>query len=121
MSGVPSLERLSEDAPVVRLVNLILLGAIKRGATEIHIVPSRVRLDVNYLLGGAWTSYMVPPKVMQQGIIARFKILGHLNLAREDVQQEGQFRQKVREGEEQNFRIVIEPTPFGEKVTLRLV
>jgi type IV pilus assembly protein PilB len=120
MSGVPSLERLSEDAPVVRIVNQILRDAIKRGATEIHIVPSRVRLDVSYSLGGVLTSYMVPPKVMQQGIIARLKILSQLDLARKDVGQEGRFRQKVREGQEQDFHIVTEPTPFGEKVTLRL-
>jgi type IV pilus assembly protein PilB len=115
------LERSAEDAPVVKIVNLILLNAIREGAAEIRIVPSQIRLDVDYLLGIIWTSHMVPPKVMQQGIIARFKILGRLNLAREDAQQEGQFRLKIREGEEQNFRIVIEPTPFGEKVTLRLV
>lgn len=118
---VGSEERLAEDPPVVHVVNLILLGAIRKGATEIRIEPDQEGPMVDYLIEGCVFGEMAPPKKMHEAIVARLKVMSHLNLANHDVRQEGQFRQMVGAGREQDFRVVVEPTSFGEKVTLLLI
>lgn len=120
MDVVGSEERSAEDAPVVRVINLILLNAIRKEATEIQIEPDQESLVVNYRLEGELASEMAPPKKMHEGIVARLKVMSGLNLTKHDEPQEGELPLIVGRNEEKKFRIRFEPTPLGEKVVIWL-
>ena len=99
----------SEDAPVIKIVNLILVQAIKEKASDIHIEPFQNTLKLRYRIDGELIAAESPPKALQLAITSRIKILAGLNIAERRVPQDGRFRIKVI-GKEVDLRISILPT-----------
>ncbi|MEO5755024.1 MAG: ATPase, T2SS/T4P/T4SS family [Chthoniobacterales bacterium] len=110
----------SEDAPVIKIVNLILAQAIKEKASDIHIEPFQRTLKLRYRIDGELIAAESPPKALQLAITSRIKILAGLNIAERRVPQDGRFRIKVM-GKEVDLRISILPTSHGEKVVIRIL
>jgi type IV pilus assembly protein PilB len=110
----------SEDAPVIKIVNLILAQAIKEKASDIHIEPFQRVLKLRYRIDGELVAAESPPKALQLAITSRIKILAGLNIAERRVPQDGRFRIKVM-GKEVDLRISILPTSHGEKVVIRIL
>jgi type IV pilus assembly protein PilB len=110
----------SEDAPVIKIVNLILAQAVKEKASDIHIEPFQNTLKLRYRLDGELIAAESPPKALQLAITSRIKILAGLNIAERRVPQDGRFRIKVL-GKEIDLRISILPTAHGEKIVIRIL
>ena len=110
----------AEDAPFVKLVNLILLEAIKEGSTDIHIEPGRNEVNVRIRIDGVLVKIMSPPANSLNGIVARIKILSKLNIAEHRLPQDGRMKLKTSE-REIDVRVSILPTVHGEKIVLRLL
>ena len=110
----------SEDAPVIKIVNLILAQAVKEKASDIHIEPFQNTLKLRYRVDGELTQAESPPKALQLAITSRIKILAGLNIAERRVPQDGRFRIKVM-GKEVDLRISILPTAHGEKIVIRIL
>lgn len=116
-----SLERSSEDAPVVRLVNMLLIDAIRRNASDIHIEPYEKSFRVRYRIDGVLYEIMNPPLKLKNAITSRIKIMASLNIAERRLPQDGRIKIKLGEGKEMDFRVSVLPTLFGEKVVMRLL
>jgi len=117
---VGDLQRATEDAPVVKLVNLILSDAIKKGASDIHIEPYEKSFRVRYRIDGVLYDTMQPPMKLRAAIISRAKIMAQLDIAERRLPQDGRI--KIRMGQKEiDFRVSTLPTIFGEKVVLRLL
>src|SRR3954467_9946458 len=110
----------SEDAPVIKIVNLILAQAVKEKASDIHIEPFQNSLKLRYRIDGELALAESPPKALQLAITSRIKILAGLNIAERRVPQDGRFRIKVM-GKEVDLRISILPTAHGEKIVIRIL
>ncbi|MDQ6765327.1 MAG: Flp pilus assembly complex ATPase component TadA [Verrucomicrobiota bacterium] len=110
----------TEDAPVIKIVNLILVQAIKEKASDIHIEPFQRSLKLRYRIDGELIMAESPPKALQLAITSRIKILAGLNIAERRVPQDGRFRIKVI-GKEVDLRISILPTAHGEKIVIRIL
>jgi type IV pilus assembly protein PilB len=119
--NIKELEKASEDAPVVKLVNLILSDAIKKGASDIHVEPYEKSFRVRYRIDGVLHKVMDPPRKLQNAIISRLKIMSELDIAERRLPQDGRIRLKTAKGKEMDFRVSSIPTIFGEKVVLRLL
>lgn len=118
------LEEASSEAPVVRLVNIVLTDAIKRGASDIHIEPYEKAFRVRYRVDGILYEVMTPPHRLKDNITARIKVLSKLDIAEKRLPQDGRIKLKARvEGRnrELDYRVSILPILFGEKVVLRLL
>src|SRR5438045_3627220 len=110
----------SEDAPVIKIVNLILAQAVKEKASDIHIEPFQNSLKLRYRVDGELIQAESPPKALQLAITSRIKILAGLNIAERRVPQDGRFRIRVM-GKEVDLRISILPTAHGEKIVIRIL
>lgn len=108
------------DAPIVKLVNLIIGEALKERATDIHIEVQGERVAIRYRIDGVLSEVMSPPKASHAGIISRIKIISKLNIAERRLPQDGRFSIKSVE-KEVDVRVSILPTVNGEKVVLRLL
>src|SRR5579871_778200 len=115
------LEKASEDAPVVRLVNMILLNAIKKGASDIHIEPYEKKLRVRYRIDGVLVEEMQPPLKLKAAISSRVKIMSQLDIAERRLPQDGRIKLKLGKGREMDFRVSVLPTLWGEKIVMRLL
>jgi type IV pilus assembly protein PilB len=115
------LERASEDAPVVRLVNVLLLNAIRKGASDIHVEPYEKKLRVRYRIDGVLHDEMSPPMKLRAALISRIKIMSQLDIAERRLPQDGRIKLKLGKGREMDFRVSVMPTMWGEKVVLRLL
>ncbi len=115
------LERESEDAPVVKLVNLILTDAIKRNASDIHVEPYEKEFRCRYRIDGVLYEVMKPPLKLRNAITSRIKIMSELDIAERRLPQDGRIKLKMGRGKEMDFRVSTLPTLFGEKVVLRLL
>ncbi len=111
----------SEEAPVVRLVNLILVDAIRRGASDIHIESYEKSFRVRYRMDGVLHEMMRPPTKLRNAIVSRVKIMSQLDIAERRLPQDGRIKLKLADGKECDFRVSVLPTLFGEKVVLRLL
>ena len=118
---VNELERASEDAPVVKLVNLILTDAIKKKASDIHIEPYEHAFRVRYRIDGVLYEVMKPPRKLKNAITSRLKIMASLDIAERRLPQDGRIKIKLGRGQEMDYRVNCLPTLFGEKVVLRLL
>ncbi len=114
------LKQLSAQAPVVKLVNLIISQAIHDRASDIHIEPEHKSLQVRYRIDGILHEALSPPKHLQAAIISRLKILAQLDIAESRVPQDGRFQVTVQ-GREIDIRVSTLPTVYGENVVLRLL
>src|SRR6478736_2827457 len=110
----------SEDAPVIKIVNLILVQAVKEKASDIHIEPFQKTLKLRYRIDGELIAAEAPPKALQLAITSRIKILSGLNIAERRVPQDGRFRIKVM-GKDIDLRVSILPTAYGEKIVIRIL
>jgi type IV pilus assembly protein PilB len=118
---INELQQASEDAPVVRLVNMILTEAIKRKASDIHLEPYEKTFRVRLRLDGVLNDFMKPPMKMKNAILSRVKIMAKLNIAERRLPQDGRIKMKLGRDREMDFRVSVLPTLFGEKVVLRLL
>jgi type IV pilus assembly protein PilB len=119
--NIMELEKASEDAPVVRLVNMILLNAIKKGASDIHIEPYEKKLRVRYRIDGVLQEEMSPPLKLKNAIVSRLKIMASLDIAERRLPQDGRIKLKLGKGREMDFRVSVLPTLWGEKIVMRLL
>jgi type IV pilus assembly protein PilB len=110
----------SEDAPVIKIVNLILVQAVKEKASDIHIEPFQKTLKLRYRIDGELILAESPPKALQLAITSRIKILAGLNIAERRIPQDGRFRIKVL-GKDVDLRVSILPTAYGEKIVIRIL
>jgi len=110
----------SEDAPVIKIVNLILVQAVKEKASDIHIEPFQKTLKLRYRIDGELIAAESPPKGLQLAITSRIKILAGLNIAERRIPQDGRFRIKVL-AKDVDLRVSILPTAYGEKIVIRIL
>jgi type IV pilus assembly protein PilB len=119
-----TLSRISEDAPVVRLVNVLLVDSLRRGASDIHIEPYEKELRIRFRIDGVLYDVMRPPLKMRDALISRVKIMAKLDISEKRLPQDGRIKIKVKvdaRSRELDFRVSTLPTLFGEKVVLRLL
>ena len=121
LEDVSELERASEDAPVVKLVNLILTDAIKKKASDIHIEPYEHAFRVRYRIDGVLYEVMKPPRKLKNAITSRLKIMATMDIAERRLPQDGRIKIKMGRNQEMDYRVNCLPTLFGEKVVLRLL
>ncbi len=115
------LENSAAEAPVVKLVNLILLDAIKKGASDIHVEPYEKEFRVRFRIDGVLYEVMKPPMKLKNAIISRLKIMSELDISERRLPQDGRIKLKLGKGKEMDFRVSVCPTLFGEKVVMRLL
>jgi type IV pilus assembly protein PilB len=118
-----SLEEMLESAggaPVIRMVNMILVEALRTRASDIHIEPMERFLRLRYRIDGSMTERPSPPKSYQPAIISRIKIMSSLNIAERRLPQDGRFKIKAL-GKEVDMRVSVLPTVHGEKVVMRVL
>jgi type IV pilus assembly protein PilB len=115
------LKKAVEDAPVVKLVNLILTDAIKKGASDIHIEPYEKTFRVRYRIDGVLHEVMKPPIKLKNAIVSRIKIISQLDIAERRLPQDGRIKLKLSKSMEMDYRVSVLPTLFGEKVVMRLL
>jgi type IV pilus assembly protein PilB len=119
-----TLSKISEDAPVVRLVNVLLVDALRRGASDIHVEPYEKELRIRFRIDGVLYDVMRPPLKMRDALISRVKIMSKLDISEKRLPQDGRIKIKVKidsRSRELDFRVSTLPTLFGEKVVLRLL
>lgn len=118
------LERSSEEAPVVKLCNLILTDALRRGASDIHIEPYEREFRVRFRIDGVLYVVMNPPMKLRDAIISRLKIMSKLDISEKRLPQDGRIKIRMNSNgkmRELDYRVSTLPTLFGEKVVLRLL
>jgi type IV pilus assembly protein PilB len=118
---VGSLERATEDAPVVKMVNAILQDAIRKKASDIHIEPYEKLFRVRYRIDGVLYEVMKPPLKLKNAITSRIKIMAELDIAERRLPQDGRIKIKLGGGKDMDFRVSCLPTLFGEKIVMRLL
>lgn len=119
-----TLARASEDAPVVRLVNVLLVDSLRRGASDIHIEPYEKDFRIRFRIDGVLYDVMHPPMRMRDALLSRMKIMAKLDISEKRLPQDGRIKIKVKidnRSRELDFRVSTLPTLFGEKIVLRLL
>ncbi len=110
----------AEDAPVIRIVNSIMVEALRKHASDIHIEPFERAIRLRYRVDGVMYESHSPPKHLQSAIISRLKIMSNLNIAERRVPQDGRFKIRAM-GKEADVRVSILPTVHGEKIVMRIL
>jgi len=119
-----ALAKEGEAAPVVRLVNVVLMSAIQKGASDIHIEPYEKELRIRYRIDGILYNIMNPPMKFRDAISSRIKIMSKLDIAEKRLPQDGRIKIRFSDNGQQkeiDFRVSILPTLFGEKIVMRLL
>src|SRR5579883_2429970 len=122
--NLADLEKAAEEAPVIRLVNYILMDAVKRGASDIHLEPYEKDYRVRYRIDGLLQSVMNPPLKLRDAIISRVKIMARLDIAEKRLPQDGRIMLKLmHQGKRKqlDLRVSVLPTLHGEKIVMRLL
>src|SRR5579859_7818317 len=122
--GLADLERAADEAPIVKLVNLILTDAVKRGASDIHIEPYEKEFRVRFRIDGVLQNIMAPPLKLKDAITSRMKIMSKLDISEKRLPQDGRIMLKMNLGgrkKQLDFRVSTLPTLWGEKIVLRLL
>ena len=118
------LEQAAEEAPIIKLVNLILSNALKRGASDIHIEPYEKEFRVRFRIDGVLYNIMNPPLKLKDAITSRIKIMSKLDISEKRLPQDGRIKVKMKNDgkiKDLDFRVSVLPTLYGEKVVLRLL
>jgi type IV pilus assembly protein PilB len=115
------LEKATEEAPVVKLVNALLTDAIRKRASDIHVEPYEKSFRVRFRIDGVLYEIMQPPIRLKNAITSRIKVMAQLDIAERRLPQDGRIKMKLAGGKEMDFRVSCLPTIFGEKVVLRLL
>jgi type IV pilus assembly protein PilB len=119
-----ALAKQGEEAPVVRLVNVVLMSAIQKGASDIHIEPYEKELRIRYRIDGILYNIMSPPMKFRDAISSRLKIMAKLDIAEKRLPQDGRIKIRFSDNGQQkeiDFRVSVLPTLFGEKIVMRLL
>ena len=119
-----ALAKQGEEAPVVRLVNVVLMSAIQKGASDIHIEPYEKELRIRYRIDGILYNIMSPPMKFRDAISSRLKIMAKLDIAEKRLPQDGRIKIRFSDSGQQkeiDFRVSVLPTLFGEKIVMRLL
>jgi len=119
-----SLEKAAEEAPIIKLVNLILTDSVKRGASDIHLEPYETEMRVRFRVDGVLQTVMSPPLRLKDAMTSRIKIMAKLDIAEKRLPQDGRIMIKYRadgKKKELDFRVSSVPTLYGEKIVLRLL
>jgi type IV pilus assembly protein PilB len=122
--NLAELERAAEEAPIIKLVNLILTDAVKRGASDIHVEPYEKELRVRFRIDGILQQVMSPPLKLRDAIISRVKIMAKLDISEKRLPQDGRIMIKYRKDgkiKDLDFRVSTIPTLYGEKIVMRLL
>ncbi len=114
------LKESADEAPVVRLVNMVLVDAIRRGASDIHLEPYEKMFRVRFRIDGVLHEIMTPPKRLEPAMISRIKIMSNLDIAERRLPQDGRIKLRYLT-REVDFRVSTLPTMFGEKVVMRIL
>lgn len=117
---VEDLEKIAGESPVIRYVNFIISSAVREGASDIHIEPSKKRLRVRYRMDGILFEQSAPPVQMQAAILSRLKIMAKLDIAETRLPQDGRIRATVQ-GRNVDLRVSTLPTVHGEKCVIRIL
>ena len=118
------LEKAADEAPIVKLVNLVLTDAVKRGASDIHMEPYEKEFRVRFRIDGVLQSIMNPPLKLKDAITSRLKIMSKLDISEKRLPQDGRIMLKMQIGgkrKQLDFRVSTLPTLWGEKIVLRLL
>ncbi len=118
------LEKAADEAPIIKLVNLILTDAVKRGASDIHVEPYEKEYRVRFRIDGILQNVMTPPLKLKDAITSRVKIMSKLDISEKRLPQDGRIMIKfAKDGKkkELDFRVSVVPTLFGEKIVMRLL
>jgi type IV pilus assembly protein PilB len=119
-----SLEKAAEEAPIIKLVNLILTDSVKRGASDIHLEPYETEMRVRFRVDGVLQTVMSPPLRLKDAMTSRIKIMAKLDIAEKRLPQDGRIMIKYRadgKKKELDFRVSSVPTLYGEKIVMRLL
>src|SRR5690348_2642815 len=119
--NVVDLENQAGEAPVVKLCNAILLSAIKKKASDIHIEPYEKNFRVRFRIDGILQEEMRPPLKLRNAMTSRLKIMASLDIAERRLPQDGRIKLKIGANKEMDFRVSVLPTLFGEKMVMRLL
>jgi general secretion pathway protein E len=111
---------LTEEAPIIRLLNALLQQAVRENASDIHIEPYEREIDVRMRIDGILHKMLTPPKIVQDAIISRVKIMANLDIAEKRLPQDGRIRLLIG-GKDIDIRVSIVPTSHGERAVLRLL
>ncbi|MCX7765709.1 MAG: ATPase, T2SS/T4P/T4SS family, partial [Candidatus Sumerlaeia bacterium] len=114
------IERIASEPPIIQLVNLILLQAIKDRASDLHLEPFGSAFRIRYRVDGSLREISSPPKSLQVGIISRIKVMAHMNIAETRLPQDGRIRLTMS-GREIDLRVSTVPTVYGESVVMRIL
>jgi type IV pilus assembly protein PilB len=120
-TAAADLVRQAEDAPVVKMTNMILIQAIQEGASDIHINPEETELRIRFRVDGILRDSFHLPKNLQEAIISRIKILSSIDIAEHRIPQDGKLRIKVSDGREIDIRVSTLPSAYGENIVLRVL
>ena len=115
-----SLREVTEDAPIVKLANLIIRQGVQDRASDIHIEPTEHDVRIRYRIDGVLHEVMRPPKRVQAGLVSRLKIMAELNIAEKRVPQDGRLSANIA-GKQIDLRVATLPTVYGEKVVMRVL
>ncbi len=107
--------------PIVRLVNRVLADAARVDASDIHMLPTSSNLEIKFRIDGIMQPHLVIPKRLQSYIVSRIKLLSKMDIAERRRPQDGRFRMRVGKNEVRDLRVSSVPTPFGEKLVLRIL
>ncbi len=119
--NVVDLENQAGEAPVVKLVNAIMLSAIKKKASDIHVEPYEKSFRVRFRIDGILQEEMRPPLKLRNAITSRLKIMASLDIAERRLPQDGRIKLKIGANKEMDFRVSVLPTLYGEKIVMRLL
>jgi type IV pilus assembly protein PilB len=111
----------SETAPIIDLVDLVIKSALKSRASDIHIEPTETNVTVRHRLDGLLKEVMDLPKWVHEGLVARIKIMGGMDIAEKRLPQDGRVRATAEDGQDVDFRASTLRTIFGEKIVLRVL
>jgi len=115
------LERLAEEAPVVKMANMVLTQGITEGASDVHINPEEKMVRVRFRVDGVLRDSLKLPKNLQDALISRIKILSNLDIAEHRIPQDGQMQVKLKDGRRIEIRVSTLPSAFGENVVMRIL
>lgn len=119
--NINDLEKASEEAPVIKLVNHLLMDSIRKGASDIHIEPYEKELRVRYRIDGVLYDIMRPPLKLKNAVTSRIKVMSNLDIAERRLPQDGRIKVKLGQGRTMEYRVSVVPTLFGEKVVMRIL
>jgi type IV pilus assembly protein PilB len=119
--NIVDLENQAGEAPVVKLCNAIMLSAIKKKASDIHVEPYEKSFRVRFRIDGILQEEMRPPIKLRNAITSRLKIMASLDIAERRLPQDGRIKLKIGTNKEMDFRVSVLPTLYGEKIVMRLL